>query len=165
MMDLASTSKRIERPEQSSRHSLDPEFGSSERLLPLNRFSATAKVSRPGLKPASKVSLLWRTAACPAPGGEIRARAATAEPAAANARLAHSQNFIEPRFKVFLSLGPQSETLHGQGLLHCAHPAHEFLDILSRFLLIFAQILRLRHPHEKPRLFGMLRLGDTPAVC
>src|SRR5579872_6487090 len=139
-MDLASTSKRIERPEQSSRHSLDPEFGSSERLLPLNRFSATANVSRPGLRPASRVSLVCRIATCPAPGVEIRAPAATAGFAPAIARLAHSQNFIEPRFKVFLSLGPQSKTLHGQGFLHGAHPAHEFLDILSRFLLIFAQI-------------------------
>src|SRR5580704_14009559 len=100
-------------------------------LLPLNRFSATAKASRPGRNPASSVSLIWRTALCPAPGGETRFPAAAATLATATTKLAHSQNFIEPRFKVFLSLGPQPKPLHGQGFLHRAHPGHEFLDILS----------------------------------
>src|SRR5580704_15030548 len=160
--DLASTSRRIERPEQSSRHSLVLEFGSSIRFLDLKRFSATVKVSRPGRNPASCVSLVWRIALCPALRGMIRARAAAAALAVASARLAHSQNFIEPRFKVFLSFRPQSEALHGHSLLRRAHPAHEFLYILSCFLLIFPQILRLRHPHQKARLFGMLRLRDAP---
>src|SRR6202035_3056832 len=47
IMDLASTSRRMERPEQSSRHSLIPESWFSARFFNLNRFSATANVSRP----------------------------------------------------------------------------------------------------------------------
>jgi hypothetical protein len=61
IMDLASSPRRIERPEQSSRHSLIPDTWLPERVFDLNRFSATANVSRPGRNPASNVSFTLRT--------------------------------------------------------------------------------------------------------
>src|SRR5271165_5036907 len=103
-MPLASISNRIDRPEQASRHSLDPELDSSERSLGLKRFSATAKVSRPGRNPASSVSFLWCNSGNftgPALGDEscfcVGGAAAAGAHAAASARLAQIHNFIEPR--------------------------------------------------------------------
>src|SRR5258708_815546 len=129
----------MERPEQASRHSFEPGVESSDSSFGLRRFSATANVSRPGRSPARSVSFMRFTAGLlPALVGVACCSAAAATQAAASARLAQIQNFIEPRFKVFFSLGPQAEAIHGQSFLHGAHPAHEFLDILSRFLLIFA---------------------------
>src|SRR3974390_1595836 len=116
----------MERPEQSSRHSRAPEFVSSETALPLNFFSATVNVSRPGRNPASIVSFPGCSPLCPAAAGGIRATVAAAALAPTARRLAHSQNFIEPRFKVFLSLGPQPKTLDGKGILHRAHPTPQF---------------------------------------
>src|SRR5882672_5520387 len=111
-MPLALSSRRIERPEQSSRHSLIPEPvpepGLSATVFVLNRFSATATVSRPGRNPASNVSFTRWTAGC----GTVAA--ACAEPdCLARSRLAHSQNFIQTRFKVFLALGPQADFFNG----------------------------------------------------
>src|ERR1700722_414225 len=134
----------MERPEQASRHSFEPGVESSDSSFGLSRFSATANVSRPGRSPARSVSFMRFTAGLlPALVGVACCSAAAATQvmatqAAASARLAQIQNFIEPRFKVFFSLGPQTEAIHGQSFLHGAHPAHEFLNILSRFLLIFA---------------------------
>src|ERR1019366_5807972 len=160
-MDLPSSSRRMARPEQPSRHSLASESWFVARFLALNLFSATAKVSRPGRSPASRVSFARCAPACAAlrdSNGAPGAGELAEKPGAARVTLTHSQNFIEPRFKVVFSLGPQANTLHGHGFFHRAHPAHQFLDILSRFLLIFAQILRLRHPHQESRLIRMFRL-------
>src|ERR1700730_18279642 len=100
---------------------------SSVRFLVLKRFSATAKVSRPGRSPASKVSLAGCApafaAVCEldcAVGAEVLVCGARTT----SARLRHSQNLIEPGFKVFLPLGPQPDALHGHGFLHHAHPTH-----------------------------------------
>src|ERR1700722_13764711 len=130
MTNLASSSRRIERPEQSSRHSLTPESLSPDDVFDLKRFSAIAKVSRPGRSPASNVSF----AGCGLPlaaTADFVCRLEAAEPAAVSTRLRHSQNFIEPRFEVLLPLRPQTDALYRQGFLHRAHPTHQFLDILS----------------------------------
>src|SRR5690242_16375737 len=162
-MPLASSSSRIERPEQSSRHSLIPELWLSPTVFDLKRFSAAARVSRPGRKPASSVSLTRCTAVCGA-AEEVFWGAVCAEPACVTAsRLAHSQDLIQTRFKIFLSLGPQAQTLDRQSFFSRTHPPHQLLDILPRFLLIFAQILRLGHPHQKPglvRMFGPRHSGS-----
>src|SRR5258707_5344583 len=146
-MPLALSSRRIERPEQSSRHSLIPEPipepGLSPTVFVLNRFSATATLSRPGRNPASNVSFTRWTAGCGTVAAAFCA-ATCAEPACvARSRLAHSQDFIQTRFKVFLTLRPQADFFNGKRFLFRTHPPHQLLDILPRFLLIFAQILRL----------------------
>src|ERR1700692_306044 len=140
IMDLASSSKRMERPEHSSRHSLIPAPWLSARFFNLNLFSATAKVSRPGRSPASNVSFTPRALLGRAAAGAFCGATCAVRPGVARSRLTHSQNFIQTRFKVFLSFGPQTHSIDRQSFLHRAHPGHQHLDILPRFLLIFAQI-------------------------
>src|SRR5467141_4393856 len=161
IVDLASSSRRMERPEQSSRHSLIPESWPSARFFDLNRFSATANVSRPGRSPASNVSFTpRRTVVCGAPVEAFCGVTCADRPCTARTKLTNNQNFIQTRLKVFLSLGPQANSLNRQSFLRQAHPRHQLLDILPRFLLIFAQILRLRHPHQEPGLVRMFGLRD-----
>src|SRR5882762_8742177 len=135
IVDLASSSRRMERPEQSSRHSLIPESWLSARFFNLNRFSATANVSRPGRSPASKVSFTPRRAvACGAPAEAFCGATCAERLGIVKSRLTHSQDFIQTRFKVFLSLGPQANSPNRQSFLRQTHPRHQLLDILPRFL-------------------------------
>ena len=50
-------------------------------------------------------------------------------------RLTHSQDFIQTRLKIFLPLGPQANSLNRHSILYGAHPGHQLLDILARFLV------------------------------
>src|SRR6266550_9171998 len=155
----------MERPEQSSRHSLIPDSWLSARLFNLNRFSAIANVSRPGRRPASNVSFTpRRTVVCGASVGAFCGVTCADRPCTARTRLTHSQDFIQTRLKVFLSLGPQANSRYWQSFLHQAQPRHQLLDILPRFLLIFAQILRLRHPHQEPGLVRVFGLRDMSVL-
>src|SRR5882672_2314216 len=137
IVDLASNSRRMERPEQSSRHSLISESWLSARFFNLNRFSATANVSRPGRSPASNVSFTpRRPLVCGGPVEAFCGATCAGRPCTVKSRLTHSQDFIQTRFKVFLSLGPQANSPNRQSFLRQAHPRHQLLDILPCFLLI-----------------------------
>src|ERR1700716_2884146 len=142
-MNLASSARWMERPEHSSRHSLVPASCFPAGFFDLNRFSATAMVSRPGRSPASSVSFTRRSVLGVALADVFCGDTCAECPGVTSSRLTHSQYFIQPRFKIFFSLGPQANLLNRNSLLRRAHPGHQFLDILPRFFMIFAQILRL----------------------
>src|ERR1700677_4748157 len=97
--DLPSNSRRMARPEQASRHSLIPVLSSAARFLALNLFSATAKVSRPGRSPASRVSFARRAPACSAlldSRVAPRAGALAEKTRIIRATLTQGQDLIEP---------------------------------------------------------------------
>src|SRR6185437_3343267 len=89
-----------------------------DTYLVLYRFSAAESESWPGRSPASVNSLARFAAAV-----SLCAAAANAHNVTQIAALVHSENFVQPRLKVFFPLGPQFILGDRQCLLHGTHPS------------------------------------------
>ena len=62
---------------------------------------------------------------------------------------------FEPRFEVFLALGPQLHPLHGNRSLNSPQPPQQLADIFSRVFSVLLQILRPSHRFQKASFFGL----------
>src|SRR3970040_1422228 len=133
-MERLLSSRVSVRPVQASRHCFKSAVARSpDTYFSLYLFKAAASESRPGRKPARVSSFTRRNVWLDC------ARAQAAGSTSPTMALVHSENFIQPRFKVLFPFRPQHGSLDRQRLLDRPDPVHQLLNVLARLLVILAQ--------------------------
>src|SRR5580692_264399 len=123
---------------------------------------ALPRVSRPGRNPARVNSFIRCAPAFFVAGFEVWALSIVA---AANAKqtvdvsaaLFLTQDRIQPRLEIFFPFARQFASLDRQRRFYRFNPREQLLYVLSRFAVIFLQILAAAHPIAKHSLHRMIR--------
>src|SRR5580693_3987310 len=122
---------------------------------------ALPRVSRPGRNPARVNSFIRCAPAFFVAGFEdwaaTAANAAHAKPSiAASEALFLTQDRIQPRLEIFFPFARQFASLDRQRRFYRFNPREQLLYVLSRFAVIFLQILAAAHPIAKHSLHRMI---------